>query len=521
MKHNDSIGYDAENSIYSAYTESYDIGIIYEIFDYEVIILNSKGQFVLIRRRDQMQIGHTVKYKHSDVLKHGRLSKFFPFLSAAAAVLIAALVLFKVFSPFGSSIYGYIDVDVNPSTRFEFDKDLKVINIVNLNNDSTKVINKLDLCGRPLDEALGDYMEKLISEGIIDKKADNFVLFSAALNNDADKKTVDSLLSDSRKKVNGIAKSRKLKIRSEVLSLTPEVKKASSEYKMSIGKYYLYLKARESGSPLNIDLLKDIPVYHLAQLAGLFDTEKNDDFTSSKSNKNALSSVQPPNKAATANPAVTIKPATALKAISPTPKGTHAFNANTPVVKNTEPQNHITSTPIKGQDINVTPVPSKSSTIKSSPSKGTANSLKLEFYNKDKLKRTQGISLDLKITNTGSNEIDLKDLKVRYYFSKEEESKPIYSSYFYSHGEKSGVHGKFVSSPSKEGNEYYLEISFDTGTLLPGKEVYAFGAITKEDWGYFDQENDYSFDAKNSIFAVWDKITVYISGTLAWGKEPY
>jgi hypothetical protein len=292
MKHNDSIGYDAENSIYSAYTESYDIGIIYEIFDYEVIILNSKGQFVLIRRRDQMQIGHTVKYKHSDVLKHGRLSKFFPFLSAAAAVLIAALVLFKVFSPFGSSIYGYIDVDVNPSTRFEFDKDLKVINIVNLNNDSTKVINKLDLCGRPLDEALGDYMEKLISEGIIDKKADNFVLFSAALNNDADKKTVDSLLSDSRKKVNGIAKSRKLKIRSEVLSLTPEVKKASSEYKMSIGKYYLYLKARESGSPLNIDLLKDIPVYHLAQLAGLFDTEKNDDFTSSKSNKNALSSVQ-------------------------------------------------------------------------------------------------------------------------------------------------------------------------------------------------------------------------------------
>ncbi|HEY9060887.1 MAG TPA: cellulose binding domain-containing protein [Pseudobacteroides sp.] len=522
MKHSGTIGYNTENPIDSADTESYDIGIVYEIFDYDVIVLDSKGQFVFLHRRNDMKIGHTVKYRLSDVLPRStaRFPKLFPFLSAAAAVLITVLVLFKLISPFGAEAYGYIDIDVNPSTGFEFDKDLEVINIVTHNSDSSKLINELDLCGKPLNEALGEYVEKLITESIINKKADNFVLFSAALNNNEDKKVVDSILSDSSKKVNSIAKSRKLKIISQVLSLTPKDKKASSENKMSMGKYYLYLKARENGSPLNKDSLKDMPVYRLAQLAGLVKTGNNSS-ANSTNNENIKSSAQPTNKTATAKPVAAVTPASDLKASPPAQKETNSLHTNTPILKDTELQNKAAPTPTKSQNTGVSPAPSKISPTKDNTSKDGTNRLKLEFYNRDKLKRTQGISLDIKITNTGSGEIDLKNLKVRYYFTKEGNSNPIYSSYFYSHGEESLVHGKFVSKPAKEGTEHYLELTFDSGTLLPGKEVYAFGSITKDDWGYFDQENDYSFEGEHNIFEVWDSITAYISDTLVWGKEPY
>lgn len=523
MKHSGTIGYDSENPIVSADTEGYDIGVIYEILDSHVIVLDSEGQFTFIRRKNDMKIGHTVKYRISDVLPRNtaRFSKLFPFLSAAAAVLIAALVLFKLVSPFGGQVYGYIDVDINPSTGFEFDKELKVINMITLNSDSSKLINELDLCGKPINQALGEYVEKLITEGIIDKKADNFVLFSAALNNNKDKKVVDSLLSDSSKKVKAIAKSRKLKITSQVLSLTSEDKKVSSENKMSMGKYYLFLKARENGRPLNKDSLKDIPVYHLAQLAGLVETDKNGSAISPNNTNNTKNSVQPYNNEATPTPPATGTPISALQASPLIEKETNSLHKNTPILKSTELPNKAAPTPTKSQDSGVRPVPSKINPIKNGTSKDGASSLKLEFYNRDKLKRTQGISLDIKITNTGSGEIDLKNLKVRYYFTKEGDSNPIYSSYFYSHGEESDVHGKFVMPPAKEGTEHYLELTFDSGTLLPGKEVYAFGSITSDDWGYFDQENDYSFEGEHNIFEVWDRITAYISDTLVWGKEPY
>ncbi len=512
MKHSDTIEYGMENSIDSASNDSYDIGIVYELYDRKAIVLDSKGRFIFIRRKGHMDIGHTVKFKLSDVLSiKNKKQRLIPLLSAAAAVLIVVLFMFNLYAPFAAPIYGYIDIDVNPSTEFEFDKNLNVINVVALNKDSFNVIDGLSLCGKPVNQALGEYIEKLISMGIIDSKSENFVLLSAALNDTDDKAVVNSLLSKGQEKVSDIAESQNIKIRSESLSLASSHKKESSKNNISMGKYYLYLKAMENGSQLDQSNLTDTPVYHLAELSGVFNSDKKDTLEPYKNE-----AANPADKTAATSTASTATPKPSMQ--SSPQASIQTLYTNTPHAINTTPKSTNAPTPTK---VNISkPTASKSTKDSNYPSKNGPSNLKLEFFNRDKQKRTQGISVDFKVTNTGSSSIDLKNMKIRYYFTKEGTSDLVYSSYYFSHGEESEVHGKFVSHPSADRTDHYLEVNFDNGTLLPGKSVYAFGSITQKDWGYVEQHNDYSFDPESTDFTIQDNITVYISNSLVWGKEP-
>jgi len=525
MKHSGTIEYDMENSIDSASNDSYDIGIVYELYDRKAIVLDSKGRFIFIKRKGHMEIGHTVKFLLSDILPHkSKKQRLIPLLSAAAVLLIAAVFWINSYFPFTTPIYGYIDIDVNPSTEFEFDKNLNVINVIALNKDSSNVIDGLSLCGKPVNHALGEYIEKLISMGIIDSKSENFILLSAALNDNDDKDVVNSLLSKGQEEVAGIAESQNIKIRSEALSLASSHKKESSKNNISMGKYYLYLKAIENGKQLDQSSLTDTPVYHLAELSGLFKSDKKDLYSTNTIDPHKATAN--PANATIASTTPTIFPTSTAPTSSPSTQSlpqssTQILYTNTPHAINTalKSTNSHTPTPTP-PNVNTSKPTPKSANDRNNPSKNGSSNLKLEFFNRDKQSRTQGISVDFKVTNTGSSIIDLKDLKIRYYFTKEGNSNLVYSSYYFSHGEESEVHGKFVKHPSADRTDHYLEVYFDNGTLLPGKSVYAFGSITQEDWGFFEQYNDYSFDSESMDFTIQENITVYISNSLVWGKEP-
>ena len=42
----------------------------------------------------------------------------------------------------------------------------------------------------------------------------------------------------------------------------------------------------------------------------------------------------------------------------------------------------------------------------------------------------------------------------------------------------------------------------------------------KNDWSYYTQSGDYSFDAAKTQFTDWSHVTVYRNGLLVWGIEP-
>ena len=44
--------------------------------------------------------------------------------------------------------------------------------------------------------------------------------------------------------------------------------------------------------------------------------------------------------------------------------------------------------------------------------------------------------------------------------------------------------------------------------------------FSKNDWSFYTQSGDHSFDASKTQFTDWNKVTVYRNGILIWGIEP-
>lgn len=132
------------------------------------------------------------------------------------------------------------------------------------------------------------------------------------------------------------------------------------------------------------------------------------------------------------------------------------------------------------------------------------------------------ISTFMSINNDGNIQLDYKDIKVRYWFTKE--GNPNLNAFFdYIKLGNDKVSGNFVSvNPTRQGGDTYFEIGFNesAGTLYPlsnsGNINYR---IAKSDWSDFNQSDDYSYSNNNALL-LNEHITLYHKGILIAGEEP-
>jgi len=128
------------------------------------------------------------------------------------------------------------------------------------------------------------------------------------------------------------------------------------------------------------------------------------------------------------------------------------------------------------------------------------------------------------IKNTGTTAVSLSDLKLRYYLTKDTTSASLNYWVDYAQVGSSAVSGVFGTiSPAKTTADSYLELSFSSaaGSIAAGGQSGEIQVrVAKSDWSNFSESNDYSFDGTKSSFADWNKVTLYNSGSLAWGIEP-
>ncbi|MBN2531530.1 MAG: hypothetical protein JXB88_01495, partial [Spirochaetales bacterium] len=126
----------------------------------------------------------------------------------------------------------------------------------------------------------------------------------------------------------------------------------------------------------------------------------------------------------------------------------------------------------------------------------------------------QHIKPHINIINTGTASVNLSGVTVRYYYSKEgTANEQFYIDY-------SVINPGYITGTFNEG---YLEIGFtaDAGNLAPGTETgHIMLRFNKEDWTNYDESDDYSFNAGIASYTDWEKITLYLNGTLLWGQEP-
>jgi len=165
-----------------------------------------------------------------------------------------------------------------------------------------------------------------------------------------------------------------------------------------------------------------------------------------------------------------------------------------------------------------------SSQTSATPTGGTGTNALVAQYKLNNANATDNmIYATFNIKNTGTTAVNLSGVKLRYYLTKDGNANLSFWCDYAQVG-TSAVSGTFATiSPAKTGADTYLEISFSSaaGSIAAGGQSGDIQIrIAQSDWSNFNEANDYSFDGTKSAFADWNKVTLYQSGTLAWGVEP-
>ncbi|MDF2842447.1 MAG: Mannan endo,4-beta-mannosidase, Cellulose 1,4-beta-cellobiosidase [Herbinix sp.] len=148
--------------------------------------------------------------------------------------------------------------------------------------------------------------------------------------------------------------------------------------------------------------------------------------------------------------------------------------------------------------------------------------LVIQAFNGNTSATTNGLSPRFKLVNNGTTDINLSNVKLRYYYTIDDEVAQSFWCDWASIG-SANVVAQFVKlSSSVTGADYYLEISFTTGagTLKAGQSAEIQARFSKTNWSNYTQTNDYSFDATSTQYTNSTKVTGYISSSLVWGVEP-
>jgi mannan endo-1,4-beta-mannosidase len=148
--------------------------------------------------------------------------------------------------------------------------------------------------------------------------------------------------------------------------------------------------------------------------------------------------------------------------------------------------------------------------------------LVVQSFNGNTSSSTNGISPKFKLINNGNTDINLSDIKLRYYYTINGEQAQNFWCDWASIG-SGNVESKFVKMTTPvAGADYYLEITFKAlaGTLKPGQSAEIQARFSKMDWSNYGQADDYSFQSSDTQYVNCDKVTGYISNTLVWGNEP-
>lgn len=120
----------------------------------------------------------------------------------------------------------------------------------------------------------------------------------------------------------------------------------------------------------------------------------------------------------------------------------------------------------------------------------------------------------INIFNYGPDGAELKNIKIRYFYSNEGGAE-----------ERSQIEYAVVGSS-------YVKVTFETGFFeisFPGADmVIPPGGgetgviqlkINKQDWSNYDQSNDFSFNPTYTEFRDTERIAAYHNGVLVWGTE--
>ncbi|WP_445670961.1 cellulose binding domain-containing protein [Paenibacillus sp. FSL P4-0502] len=155
------------------------------------------------------------------------------------------------------------------------------------------------------------------------------------------------------------------------------------------------------------------------------------------------------------------------------------------------------------------------------PQVPAATSLTLQYRAGDTNATDNQIKPYFNIKNNGTAAVNLSDLKIRYYFTKDS-NQTLNSAIDWAQVGNNNIQVAFADYTGTNADTY-VELSFTSaaGSIPAGGQSGDIQLrIYKSDWTNFNEANDYSFDATKTAYTNWDKVTLYQSDALVWGIAP-
>ncbi len=150
----------------------------------------------------------------------------------------------------------------------------------------------------------------------------------------------------------------------------------------------------------------------------------------------------------------------------------------------------------------------------------TQNALTLQEQSGNQNATANQLQIALKLTNTSSSPIDLKDITLRYWYTVDAPQDEV-TVCDYATIECGNVQTRVAKmQPPRTGAYEYLEISFSGGSLAANAFTEIKVRVHKSDWSNYNQSNDYSYLANATTYQPAPHVGIYNQGKLIGGQEP-
>jgi hypothetical protein len=186
-------------------------------------------------------------------------------LSLAAACSLAVLFLISGWYLRNRVSDSVITIDVNPSIQIITNRKDKILSVTALNEDARSVIAGNDYSGEKLEDTVDVLMNSLVEQQYI--REDQKAILLTVTNKNADK--ADKIRSRADAAILNSLEAQNIKptILSQIISREKSRTKLAGKYNISEGKLKLIQDMISVNSGLSLDLLAQLPIEKLLQLA--------------------------------------------------------------------------------------------------------------------------------------------------------------------------------------------------------------------------------------------------------------
>ncbi|TYQ14864.1 UNVERIFIED_CONTAM: anti-sigma factor-like protein [Acetivibrio alkalicellulosi] len=244
-------------------------GVVLELDKKRAIVINSEGRYIIIKRNPSMFIGEEIEFESSEVINFKKRVISGALAAASVAAIIIVTVLMNVNLLNESSIYAFIDIDINPSIELSIDKSFTVIKTNYLNEDAKRLLKNIKVDGLNINEAVLEIVEISKSKGFLSSFEENVVYICASLNIDLEE--TDKFISSQEAILQRVLTDIEISLNTshnnsyiiQTEKVLPETRQEAKNNKLSMGKYSLYTKTQEQGLDMTMDQIKEKPVSYV------------------------------------------------------------------------------------------------------------------------------------------------------------------------------------------------------------------------------------------------------------------